>query len=162
METSRVMLVPCSLELAEALADRAAAEKLLGAAIPEGWPDDELTGLLRLYTEWLRDDPTVLGYGPWIVIAPEERAVVGSAGFSGRPKDGEVELGYGIAEPYRNRGYATEAAGALVEWALAQPGVERVIARSDRDNQPSTRVLEKIGMTRGQAEGKTVRWVRPA
>jgi RimJ/RimL family protein N-acetyltransferase len=119
LETSRLTLVPCSLELAEVLADRAAAEKQLGVAVPEGWPDDELAGLLELYSGWLRADPTVLGYGPWIVIVREERAVVGSAGFVGRPKAGELELGYGIAQDYRNRGYATEAAAALVEWGLA-------------------------------------------
>jgi hypothetical protein len=91
LETSRLTLVPCSLELAEVLADRAAAEKQLGVAVPEGWPDDELAGLLELYSGWLRADPTVLGYGPWIVIVREERAVVGSAGFVGRPKAGELE-----------------------------------------------------------------------
>jgi [ribosomal protein S5]-alanine N-acetyltransferase len=161
LETSRLTLVPCSLELAEVLADRAAAEKQLGVAVPEGWPDDELAGLLELYSGWLRADPTVLGYGPWIVIVREERAVVGSAGFVGRPKAGELELGYGIAQDYRNRGYATEAAAALVEWGLAQPKVERVVARSDRANRPSSRVLEKIGMNPEGADGTLVRWARP-
>jgi ribosomal-protein-alanine N-acetyltransferase len=156
-------LVPCSLELAEALAEQsAAAEKLLGAAVPAGWPDEELAGLLQLYLGWLRAGEDVAGYGPWVVIAREERAVVGSAGFVGRPKDGELELGYGIVEGYRNRGYATEAAAALVEWGVAQPGVERVIARCDRDNHPSTRVLEKIGMAPVQTAGVTVRWERAA
>jgi [ribosomal protein S5]-alanine N-acetyltransferase len=156
--TPRLVLIPCSLELAEALPHPSNAEALLGAALPRGWPDQELAGLLELYVKWLRDDPSMLGYGPWIAIAREERVAVGSAGFVGRPKDGELELGYGIAEAHRNRGYATEAAAALLAWGLAQPGVERVIARSAPENEPSTRVLEKIGMTPEGAEGELGRW----
>ncbi len=160
LDTSRLTLLPCSLDLVDALAERKAVEELLRAAVPAGWPDEELAGLLRLYAGWLRDDPSVLGYGPWIAIAREERAVVGSAGFVGRPKDGELELGYGIVEEHRSRGYATEAAAALVDWGLAQPGVRRVIAGSERSNHPSTRVLEKLGFARRGIEGELVRWER--
>jgi len=85
------------------------------------------------------------------LVARDEDSVVGSAGFMGkRPDNGEpIELGYGVHPDYRNRGYATEATRALVEWALAQPPVERVVAKCDPANAPSVRVLEKIGMTRG-------------
>jgi RimJ/RimL family protein N-acetyltransferase len=101
---------------------------VLGATVPDDWPDEELQGLLDVYEPRLRSDPSLLGLGPWIVIAAGE--VVGSAGFVGPPNErGELELGYGILEEHRNRGYATEAGGALVAWALARPGVERVIAR---------------------------------
>jgi RimJ/RimL family protein N-acetyltransferase len=45
----------------------------------------------------------------------------------------------------------------LVDWGLAQPDVERVIAKCDPDNHPSVRVLEKIGMQRvGDADGQLV------
>jgi [ribosomal protein S5]-alanine N-acetyltransferase len=161
LQTPRLTLVPCSLELVEALGGREAAEELLDAALPEGWPDEELRGLLDLYAGWLREDPAVVGYGPWIAIERGERVVVGSAGFVGRPRNGELELGYGIAEPYRNRGYATEAAGALVEWGLAKPGVTSVVARSAPENHPSTRVLEKLGFRRTGAEAGAVRWEVP-
>jgi ribosomal-protein-alanine N-acetyltransferase len=138
------------------LPDREAASTLLGAEVPAGWPDEELRGLLDLY------EPSLVGFGPWVVIAREERAVVGSAGFVGRPnEDGEVELGYGIVEEHRNRGYATEAAGTLAAWALGQPGVERIVARSEIANDASTRVLEKIGLTRAGVEGTLARWVSP-
>jgi [ribosomal protein S5]-alanine N-acetyltransferase len=83
---------------------------------------------------------------------------VASAGFVGRPKDGEVELGYGTVSEHRNRGYATEAAAALVGWALGQPGVERVVARLAPDNVASVRVLEKAGLTREGPAGDLERW----
>jgi [ribosomal protein S5]-alanine N-acetyltransferase len=142
LETERLVLLALTAELVEALKDRSAAERLIGAAIPDGWPDKELGGLLQIY-------------GPWIA----EDFVVGSAGFMGkRPENGEpIELGYGVHPDYRNRGYATEATQALVEWALAQPPVERVVAKCDPANAPSVRVLEKIGMTRrGDTDGMLV------
>ena len=48
--------------------------------------------------------------------------------------------------PRRGQGYAGEAARALTEWALGQPGVRRVTAECLEDNLASIRVLEKIGM----------------
>jgi RimJ/RimL family protein N-acetyltransferase len=86
------------------------------------------------------------GWGAWLLFHREE--VVGDAGFKGPPQDGEVELGYSIIPGQRRRGYATEAAQALVDWALAQPGVERVVAETEPENEASQRVLERAGMRR--------------
>jgi ribosomal-protein-alanine N-acetyltransferase len=148
--TARLKLVPFGLDL---------EDTVRGARIPEGWPDEELRGLLDSYLTWLRDDPGISGFGPWVALARDESVVVGSAGFLGRPNDaGEIELGYGIVDEFRNRGYATEAAAALVEWGLAQPGVRRVVARSAPDNVASTRVLEKTGFVRKGRAGELARW----
>ena len=145
LETPRLRLEACSLELAEALlADRNRAEAILRAALPQAWPDDELAGLLPIYAAQLRDDPSTLGFGVWIAIEREREVVVGSAGFVGPPKEGALELGYGIHPDHRNAGYATEAASALVRWALEQDAVEEVWAECERTNAPSVRVLEKL------------------
>jgi [ribosomal protein S5]-alanine N-acetyltransferase len=149
--------VPWPVELFDALPSRRAAATVLDALVPVDWPDAELQKLLDLYEPRLRSDPSLLGFGPWVVIG--EREVVGSAGFLGPPNEsGEIELGYGIREEHRNLGYATEAARALLSWALAQPRVERVVARSDPDNRASNRVLEKSGLLRAGSG----RWVSPA
>ena len=84
------------------------------------------------------------GWGAWLVFRGEE--LVGDAGFHAPPANGEVELGYAMRPEHRGLGYASEAAQALVEWALAQPGVERVVAEFERDNAASQRVLEKAGL----------------
>jgi [ribosomal protein S5]-alanine N-acetyltransferase len=158
LQTQRLNLVPFTLELIDALERRDDAEELVGAAIPDDWPDEELAGLIGLYADWLRDDPSVVGYGPWVVIARAGNIVVASAGFVGKPDaDGRIELGFGTHTDYRNRGYASEAARALVDWGLAQPDVERVIAKCDPDNYLSVRVLEKIGMQRvGDADRQLI------
>jgi ribosomal-protein-alanine N-acetyltransferase len=156
LDTERLTLVPFTLEFIDALAKRDEAERLVRARLPDDWPDEELEGLLSLYANWLRADPSVIGYGPWMAIARDEEVVVASAGFVGKPDaNATIELGFGTHADYRNRGYASEAALALTEWALAQPTVARVTAKCDRDNAPSVRVLEKIGMERaGEAEGR--------
>lgn len=84
------------------------------------------------------------GFGAWLVFEGGE--VVGDAGFHGPPAGGEVELGYSTLPAHRGHGFASEAARALVEWALGQPGVERVVAEGEPINAASRRVLEKIGM----------------
>jgi ribosomal-protein-alanine N-acetyltransferase len=90
------------------------------------------------------------------------RTAVGSAGFLGSPtSEGTVELGYGVHSEHRNNGYATEAARALVGWALAQDGVVRVTARCRPANLASIRVLRKAGLEQtGELDGLT-RWTTP-
>jgi len=73
--------------------------------------------------------------------------VVGGVGFFGPPQDGRVEIGYGIVESRRCRGYATEAVIAVLEYGFTQPDVLEVVASADLDNHPSIRVLEKAGLT---------------
>lgn len=152
--TRRLELVPCSLPVAVALgSDVEEAGRLLDARVPEEWPDSELAEFLPFYAELLRDDAELLGYGIWLLIERNRRTVVGSAGFQGQPSaEGAIELGYGIHPDFRNRGYATEAATALLRWASEQPGVKRVLAYCDQDNTASQRVVEKAGMSRGEVQ----------
>ena len=59
--------------------------------------------------------------------------------------DGEVEIGYGISEAWRNNGYATEAARAAVQFAFDQAGQDRLVAIVKPENVASRRVIEKLG-----------------
>jgi ribosomal-protein-alanine N-acetyltransferase len=164
IQTHRLSLVACSAEVTRALlADLGRAQELLGAAIPEGWPDAELVEILPAYLDQLAADADSLGYGAWVIVAKGQGTVVGSAGFLGPPdEEGAIELGYGIHPPYRGSGYATEAAAALVRWALARDGVSRVVARCEDTNAASIRVLEKIGMRRTSASAGMIAWINRA
>ena len=83
-------------------------------------------------------------YAIWI-IERKDGSMVGDLCFKGLHDDGTAEIGYGISEEYRGRGYATEAVDAMVSWALRRPGVRRVEAETEPDNKASRRVLEKCG-----------------
>ena len=59
--------------------------------------------------------------------------------------EGVVEIAYGIDPDHQGRGYATEAAAALVEFALATDTVRLVRAHTLPESNASTRVLTKCG-----------------
>jgi RimJ/RimL family protein N-acetyltransferase len=69
---------------------------------------------------------------------------VGSCCFKGPPADGAVEIAYGIEPEQQGRGYATEAAEALTNFAFAQ-NVRTVRAHTLPEANASTRVLTKCG-----------------
>jgi RimJ/RimL family protein N-acetyltransferase len=87
---------------------------------------------------------------------------VGGIGFLSAPRDGEAEVGYGIAASVRGQGLATEALQAVVQLAHDE-GVERVVALTEPGNTPSHRVLERAGFVRDGVEtsdeGEMWRWV---
>ncbi len=100
------------------------------------------------------------------VILRESGQEIGSAGFKGPPDDeGMVEIAYGIAPDHQSRGYATEAAAALTDFALADSNVKIVRAHTLPERNASCRVLEKCGFEfLGEAiepeDGLVWRWER--
>jgi RimJ/RimL family protein N-acetyltransferase len=100
-----------------------------------GWPHDDTLDGLRGVTQ------DALG---WLVVL--DSTVIGDCGTLGglRPS-GDIEIGYGLAEPYRGQGYGTELVQGLAGWLATQPGVRRVVAGTLPDNVPSRKVLERAG-----------------
>ena len=56
------------------------------------------------------------------------------------------ELGYWVGRPFWNRGYATEAAAAMMDYGFTQLGLNRILARHLTRNPSSGRVMAKLGM----------------
>lgn len=63
-----------------------------------------------------------------------------------------ARIGYCLDEPAWGRGFATEAVGALVNWAFETLDLNRIQAETDTRNDASNHVLEKLGFVR---EGMT-------
>ena len=80
---------------------------------------------------------------PWAIVLRDGGTVVGFCGFFVRPVKGTT-MGYGIVPEYRDRGLATEAASAVLDWA-ERHDVD-VYSSVRPPNPASVRVLEKIGM----------------
>lgn len=83
-------------------------------------------------------------FGYYQVSLRSDGAAIGGIGFKGRPHEGVVEVGYGLAPSARGRGYATEALQAIVELSTTLD-LDTVRADTDLDNVSSQRVLEKVG-----------------
>lgn len=132
------------------LGRREDAEALVGARMPERWPNPELVE--RAFCsplEAIRADPHATLWGDCVMIADVPRGsprVVGSVVFHGRPTDGIAEIAYGVEESSQGQGYATEAVAACVEWALGQSDVRAVRAATFAWHRASLRVIEKVGM----------------
>jgi len=89
----------------------------------------------------------------WTIVLREGGALIGSVSL--RTLGPRLYMGFIVARPFWGRGYTTEAARPVLEWALAQPNIYRVSAICDTENPASARVLEKLGM---QLEGTLRRW----
>ena len=71
--------------------------------------------------------------------------IIGGTGLHKRENQDAREIGYWIAEPYANKGLATESTAALTRVAFEVNRVERVEIRCDPRNEASARVAEKLG-----------------
>ena len=91
-----------------------------------------------------QSDPWQFGFA---IIHRQENLLIGTCGFPGPPdEDGVAEIAYGIAPAYQGRGYATEAAKALIAFAVKDPRVKTIRAHTLAEKNPSTRVLENCGL----------------
>jgi RimJ/RimL family protein N-acetyltransferase len=88
--------------------------------------------------------------GGWVQFSIETRdagELIGDVGL--RPADDEpgvILAGYTVAPAQQGRGYATEAVGAMVDYALHTLGADVVRAYADAGNAASVRVAEKVGL----------------
>ncbi len=87
------------------------------------------------------------GYAMWAVELKETGAFVGQCGLQPVERTGpEIELAYHFNKVSWNKGYATEAAIAVLEYGMGPAGLDRVIAVVMPENVGSWRVAEKAGM----------------
>jgi RimJ/RimL family protein N-acetyltransferase len=70
--------------------------------------------------------------------------LIGICGFT-RHTDDDAELGYWIGKPYWSRGFATEAASAVMTYGFTKIGVRRFICKHLAENPASARVIQKLG-----------------
>jgi len=100
----------------------------------------------QLSTDWLALLQGATATDPWIhgfsLVHRDGAVVVGTAGFKGPPgADGVVEIAYGVVPEHQGKGFATEAARALVAYAFSTTGLLVLATReSQRDSDPKPRV----------------------
>jgi RimJ/RimL family protein N-acetyltransferase len=93
-------------------------------------------------------EPSKGTYGFKSVVELATELHVGDAGLTQKRIEGraEVEVLYFFARPFWGRGFATEAARALVDYGFRELGLERIVALIHPENQASMRVAERIGL----------------
>ena len=81
------------------------------------------------------------------ITVRESGALVGAIGIHLAPTHDRAEMGYWIGKPYWGRGYATEAARAVMAYGFDELDLNRVQACHFPRNPQSGRVMQKLGMT---------------
>ena len=168
LETPRLLLIQTPLEvIQQRLETDEFKSEIAGQTIhfPPEWPGLALPHFAD-WAEYLLQHPQSEDWGG-ILVEKASLTAVGQMGCKGMPDEhGMVEIGYGINPSFWGRGYATEAAQALVEWLKNQPSVKYIKAETLLDNVASRRVLEKTGFsqisTRHDPEdGDLIVWGQP-
>ena len=81
-----------------------------GAPVPPLFERD-----LPAFRDRMSEDSRDLGWWAWLVSAADSNRAVGVCGLGGPPESGCVVIGYSVYPEAQGKGYATEAAGALVQ-----------------------------------------------
>lgn len=146
IKTGNLQMIPCKLEYFEAiLNDGKRLEQMLDITTAEDW--NSFPEAIPFGYEYLKSNPQALGWWMYLFIHAKDKKLIGMGGYKGAAnKAGKIEIGYAIAPAYRNRGLATEAARGLIEYAFSHPHIKTVDAHTLAETNPSTKVLEKVGM----------------
>jgi ribosomal-protein-alanine N-acetyltransferase len=107
-------------------------------------------------------DAAERGESVTLAITEKDGSLVGAVALAIAHAHRRAELGYWIAVPHWGRGYATEAAAAMVDYAFGTLELRRVVARCLTRNAGSVRVMEKLGMQReGCLRAHVLKWDVP-
>jgi ribosomal-protein-alanine N-acetyltransferase len=85
-------------------------------------------------------------FGLWGVFPQQRNDLIGFCGFWYFHTPPEQELIYGISPDCWGRGFATEAAKAVMHYGFEVLGFDRISASADAPNHASIRVMQKLGM----------------
>ncbi|MBI2324225.1 MAG: GNAT family N-acetyltransferase [Chloroflexi bacterium] len=156
-------LMPAVLLDALIADDRSAIARLAPYSVPDDFvagasqvidTKRELLRFLRFRREQLARDPERYPWSLRAIVLRAQRRMVGFVNFHGAPGINDIsapdalELGWSVFPEHRRKGYATETARALMEWATEVHGIRRFISATTPDNVPSLRVHEKLGFVR--------------
>lgn len=151
--TERLELVALSPPIIRAIlrndAERTAT--LLGVRTPALWRGSRT--ILEMRLRQMMTQPDLV---PWLLramIHRENRELIGHLGFHTGPDPAYlrelglngIEYGYTVFEPHRRKGYAREAAAALMTWARDTHGISDFVLSIAPTNEPSLRLARAFG-----------------
>ena len=159
LETPRLLLRPLIL------ADAADVQRLAGVwevadttlNIPHPYED----GLAAAWIAALADQYARREQVVFAITARPDGHLLGAIGLVLRRAYDRAELGYWIGRPFWGRGYATEAATAVLRYGFASLALHRIHACHFARNSASGQVLQKVGMKQeGVSRQHVKRWNR--
>jgi RimJ/RimL family protein N-acetyltransferase len=144
LQTARLLLRSLETGDIAALVRFAGAREIAATTvrIPHPYTNDDARSFLSHAQESYREGKSIC----FAVTMPADKELRGAVGLELKPSHGHAELGYWIAVHYWRKGFATEAATAVVAFGFNTLGLHRIYAHHFAGNVASGRVLEKVGM----------------
>ena len=91
------------------------------------------------------EDYKKLGFGLYLVALKESDIPIGICGILKRDYLDDVDIGFAFLEKFRSKGYASESAAAVMNYARDALGINRIAAITVPENAASIKVLERNG-----------------
>lgn len=152
LETERLILTPLKetdLDFMTQMKTDPDVMKYTGGVLPH---DTVVAGYSKKIEESAWDGET----GEWIISLKDGRQPIGSVGIFELPESdddqesvimtGEIEIGYRSIVEAWGKGYITEAAKAVLEFAFENGDLPKIVACTDHENEASKNILRKIGL----------------
>jgi RimJ/RimL family protein N-acetyltransferase len=96
------------------------------------------TGALQLYADY--------GYGPYAMVRREDGVRMGICGLFKRDNLDYPDIGFSVLPEFCGKGYAGEAAFAVLAHARDDLRIEKLTAIVSPGNAPSIGLIEKLGL----------------
>ncbi|MBP9187290.1 MAG: GNAT family N-acetyltransferase [Bacteroidia bacterium] len=166
IETERLKLIPLNHQQVELLKQKPKVlAQLLGTTYqPFQHAPETINDHIEAIEFWLHNtklNPANFEwFTNWEIILKSENVTIGGIGFTGTPDElGETEVGYGIDIRYFNKGFATEALAAIMQWAFKHEKLSAIKANTLINHIASQKVLIKNGFERVDVQTGLIAWL---
>lgn len=94
----------------------------------------------------VKADPSTNKWFIRFIVLKKLNQAIGSVSFHGVPdENGMMEIGIGVEEPFRGKGYAREALRGMWNWVCNEPDVKVLRYTVSPENAPSIAIIEHFG-----------------
>ena len=158
--TNRLVLIPFTKQICKNVLNNDFSDlKTLNLKKGKSWPDADVLDTLPRVISNLNKVEHPTGFESWMIIKKETLEVIGDLGFKGiNIVEENIDLGYGIIEEERRKGYAAEAVKEIIRWAFLNKNVREITANCLTENTNSMKLLSKFNFVQKGVEGNTIYW----
>ncbi|WP_413532837.1 GNAT family N-acetyltransferase [Empedobacter brevis] len=158
--SERLILIPFTISICKNILENNYTDlEQLNLVRGNGWPDEDMVETLPRIMNNLSKIDYLTGFESWMIVKKSSREVIGDVGFKGYNfVTRSCDIGYGIIEAERKKGFASEAAAELINWAFSKETLEEITACCLIENIDSIKLLKRLNFTEIDRDSTTIYW----
>ncbi len=141
-ETTRLILRPMNKADTDAVFAMRSDENVMRFIRPPQTQHSEAEDWINLVSS--RWEKEKIGF--CAVIEKSSNKFIGWCGLWHLKETGETEVGYALVREFWGKGFASEAAGAFLEYGFNELNLEKIVAVANPENLSSQNVMKRLGM----------------